>query len=181
MEIWSLLSCSRVCTTVWLHHMDSNQTLGEKVRWEPRKDTVCCFEQILEAAPHKTSAVQPITPPHLANHPIKTGKTAREVRMHSPMDDYTWTHRCWLTCKILYSPTLCGEWTLSRIYREQWPLGMNLGSVKIRAVSLSWWWWWWRRWWWCKKKVVCNTKYCSSFKLTDPGLILTLILIQAQI
>ena len=33
----------------------------EKARWELHKDAVCCFEQILEAAPHKTAIVRPLT------------------------------------------------------------------------------------------------------------------------
>ena len=30
---------------------------GEKVRYELQNTAVCCFEQILEAAPHKTGAI----------------------------------------------------------------------------------------------------------------------------
>ena len=33
----------------------------EKYRWELHKDTVYCFEQILEAAPNKTAVLQPLT------------------------------------------------------------------------------------------------------------------------
>ena len=31
-----------------------NKEPVEKVRWELSKDAVCCFEQILEATPHKS-------------------------------------------------------------------------------------------------------------------------------
>ena len=50
-----LLSCSYVSTTVWMHHMDFDETLGEKVRWKLHKDAICYFKQILEAAPDKTA------------------------------------------------------------------------------------------------------------------------------
>ena len=67
-------SCSHVSTILWLPHMDFNKALRQKVRWELHKDVVCCFEQILEAAPHKTAAVWPFAS-HLSNNPNKTNKT----------------------------------------------------------------------------------------------------------
>ena len=39
---------------VRLHH---NKAIGEKARWKFHKNAMCCFEQILGAAPHKTVAV----------------------------------------------------------------------------------------------------------------------------
>ena len=36
--------------------------------WEKANDVMCCFEQILEAAPYKTAAVQLLIS-YLANHP----------------------------------------------------------------------------------------------------------------
>ena len=51
--------------------MDSNETLGEKVRWELYKDATQCFEQILVAAPYKTVAVLPLTFHH-KNRPRRT-------------------------------------------------------------------------------------------------------------
>ena len=33
-----------------MHHLDFNEMLGVKARWELHKDTVCCFKQILEVA-----------------------------------------------------------------------------------------------------------------------------------
>ena len=59
--------------TVWLHHLYVNETLPEKARWELQKHAACCFEQILEAAPHKTAAIQPLHF-HLTNNPSKTSK-----------------------------------------------------------------------------------------------------------
>ena len=41
--------------------------LEKKDRWELHKNATFCFEQILEAAPHKTAAVEPLTS-HLTNH-----------------------------------------------------------------------------------------------------------------
>ena len=60
-------------TVVWLHYLDSNETLGEKARWELYKDAACCFEQILELAPYKTVVIQLLTS-HLINHPRKASK-----------------------------------------------------------------------------------------------------------
>ena len=40
-----------VSTTVWLHHLNSNKTIG--VRWELYKDVACCSEQILKQYPVK--------------------------------------------------------------------------------------------------------------------------------
>ena len=65
-----LLSCSCVSTTIWLHYLNSNKTLGEKASSKPHKDGACCFEQILKAATYKTAAVRPLTS-HLINYPNK--------------------------------------------------------------------------------------------------------------
>ena len=51
-----LPSGSCVSIIVWLHHVNFNKALKEKDRWELHKDVQCCFEQILEAAPHKAAA-----------------------------------------------------------------------------------------------------------------------------
>ena len=44
-----------------MHHLDSNETPAEKAIWGLLNDVACCFEQILEAAPFKTTFVQPLT------------------------------------------------------------------------------------------------------------------------
>ena len=44
-----------------------------KARWELLKDAAFCFEQILEAAPHKTAAVQSLIS-HLRHYRSKTNK-----------------------------------------------------------------------------------------------------------
>ena len=46
-----LPSCGCVSTTVWLHHLDDNETPGEKARRELHNNDRCCSEQILEASP----------------------------------------------------------------------------------------------------------------------------------
>ena len=118
MKIWILPSCSCVSATKWLHHLDSSKTLVEKVSWELCKDALFSFEQILEAAPHKTAVVQPLTS-YLINHPSKTNKTWWALlekwgwtHKRCSMDSYSWTYQCWLTCKILYSSTMCGSWLI---------------------------------------------------------------------
>ena len=47
----------------------------------------------------------------------------------SPMDSYTWTHQCWLTCKILHSSARCKHWVLSKGLTKS-----NADAVK----ALSW-------------------------------------------
>ena len=42
-----------VSTTVCLHQQDFNEMIEKKARWKRRKDAVCCFELIQEAAPYK--------------------------------------------------------------------------------------------------------------------------------
>ena len=63
-----------VSVTVWLHHLDTNKTLGEKAGRELYKDAACSLKQVLEASLHKRAAVQPLTSYH-TNHPSKTNKT----------------------------------------------------------------------------------------------------------
>ena len=69
-----LPSCGCVSTTVWMHHLYSNETHGEKVTWELHKNVMCCFEQILEAASHKTAVVWLLNS-HLTSHTSKMNKT----------------------------------------------------------------------------------------------------------
>ena len=66
-----LPTCSRVSTTVWLHHLKLN---GEKVCWELHKNAECCFEQISIAVAYKIATVWPLAS-HLINYPSKMIKT----------------------------------------------------------------------------------------------------------
>ena len=45
-----LSSSNYVDTTVWWHHLDSNETHGEKATWKLYKDAASWFEQIQEAS-----------------------------------------------------------------------------------------------------------------------------------
>ena len=67
--------CS-VSTIAWLNHLDFNEMLEEKARWEPHKDATCYLEQILKTIPNKTAAVRPLTS-YLTNHQNKTNKTCQ--------------------------------------------------------------------------------------------------------
>ena len=50
-----------------MNYMDADETHGDKDNWKLHKNAMCCFEQILEATPHKTAVVRsPIS--HLRNH-----------------------------------------------------------------------------------------------------------------
>ena len=57
----SFPSCGSVNTTVWMYHVDTNKMHWEKARWELYMNAMCCFEQKLEATPHKKAAVWPPT------------------------------------------------------------------------------------------------------------------------
>ena len=105
MEIWTLwsnnmriLSSSlRVRRIVWLLNWVLNETLREKACWDLHKNDECCFEQILEAAPHKTGPGQRIIS-YLPNHASKTYKTCyvrqtKSVQVISDVDLCTQTHR----------------------------------------------------------------------------------------
>ena len=65
-----LPSFGRASPTVWLHHFDFNETLGEKDRCELFKNATYCFEQTLKAAPPQAAREQPPAA-HLTNHPNK--------------------------------------------------------------------------------------------------------------
>ena len=69
-----LLSCGCISTIVGMHHLNVNETHGEKGRTELNKNVMCCFQQILEATPHKIAAEQPQCS-HVTNHPCKMNKT----------------------------------------------------------------------------------------------------------
>ena len=64
-------SCSCVSTTVWLLHLNFNETLGERAKWEQLKNT-SFFVEILETAADKTAPVLPITS-HIRNRPKRRG------------------------------------------------------------------------------------------------------------
>ena len=57
-----------------MHHLEFNETLGAKTRWELDQEVTYCFEQILEAASYKTAAVRLLTS-HLTNSSSKVSKT----------------------------------------------------------------------------------------------------------
>ena len=51
-----------------MHHMDTNKMYGEKAWWQLYKNAASCFEQVLEATLHKTTAARPPTTHH-ENYP----------------------------------------------------------------------------------------------------------------
>ena len=106
-----LPSCSCVNITIRMPHMDANKMREEKVRLEHHKNSMSYFKQILEAIPHKTAVVQPLTS-HLKSYPSKRWTSYFQVYywrcknklinnillLTLPMN----THQCWLTNKDLY-------------------------------------------------------------------------------
>ena len=125
---------------MWLHHLDFNEMLRKKARWELSKDVAVCFEQILGVASNKTAAVRPLTS-HFTNHPSKLnrhiGPCSRSVQ---------WTHK-WHFPVEPNTPVLsdqqtlifiCSVWTLSAVkktYVEQWLLLKIQSQWHLVAVS----------------------------------------------
>ena len=110
-----------------------NETLGEKTRWEPHKDVMYSFEQILEVAPYKTTAIR-LPPSYLTNDPIKTSKTCWELLRskdeRSSMDSNTWKH----LQKLIYIS--CVDIIQSKV-----PARRNRREVRMaKRVSTTWWW-----------------------------------------
>ena len=63
-----------------MHLIDANETQREKARLEPHKNAVYCLEQVLEAIPNKTAAVQPLAS-HLTKHDMR--RIASEAKINS--------------------------------------------------------------------------------------------------
>ena len=66
------------CSPSWLDHVPSGHWQSasgkkKKARWEPYKDVAYCFEQFLEATPHKTTIQSPKS--YLTNYQSKMDKT----------------------------------------------------------------------------------------------------------
>ena len=51
-----------------MHHMDANETYGEKVWQQLHKNAASDTEQVLEVSPQKTAAVRLLTTHHI-NYP----------------------------------------------------------------------------------------------------------------
>ena len=67
--------------------MDFNKALVEKATWRLHKDATFPFGKIMEASPHKTSAVRPPTS-HLTNHLSLTDETCCAfglLRLYTPV------------------------------------------------------------------------------------------------
>ena len=54
----------RIDTAIWMHHLDSNKTAGEKARQLLHKNAASNIEQVLEATPHKAPTLRPPTSHH---------------------------------------------------------------------------------------------------------------------
>ena len=57
----SEIKCSLRTKQPLLQTLSTSAVNKEKARWELHKDAACCFEQILEAAPHKAPLLRPFT------------------------------------------------------------------------------------------------------------------------
>ena len=113
-----------------MHHIDPNQTHGEKARWKLHKNAACCFEQILEAMPRKTATVRPLTSHH-TNHPSKMNKHAghrwrskhehvSDVLQRTPTDGRAWIDRP----TRIYIHQFCMD-AVWRTCQKRWTIGNN--------------------------------------------------------
>ena len=131
-----LPSCSHVSTTVWLYHLNFNETPEEKARWELHKALACYFEPILEVTPFKTAAVQLFTT-HLINHVEHCWRN--HDKQCSPK---RFIHRDTLVLanrqKKNGAGTGCHPEGLLRMManRSRWQKRVN----GIFAISIPWWW-----------------------------------------
>ena len=57
----NFVQVAAVSFLLWMHHMDADWAYREKAGQELLKNATSYIEQILEATPHKTPAVQPPT------------------------------------------------------------------------------------------------------------------------
>ena len=48
-----------VNTAIWMHYMDANLMDGEKAWWQLHENAAGNIEQVLEATPYKSAAIQP--------------------------------------------------------------------------------------------------------------------------
>ena len=111
-----LSSCAYVNTTVRMHCLNTNETLGEKAGWEPHIFATCCLEKILKVAPNKIAAVGQLNC-HLTHHPSQKNqicmavleKQGRTHKRSSFVDSYVWTRQCRPTSKDLHTTALCGH------------------------------------------------------------------------
>ena len=100
-----------------LHHLDSNETLGEKAKLKIHNAAPCCFEQILETVPYKT-VIRPFAS-HPTNLPRKAGTTLQGKKggthkQRSLMGSDTWIQKYWPTTKNVHLSALCRHWMSSR-------------------------------------------------------------------
>ena len=107
-----LLNCGCGNTTVWMHLLDINKMYREKAGWELGKSATCCFEQILEATPHKTAAIWPLTS-LLTNHP----RWIRHVRH--------WWRRKDDDERLTYNRSVQSLDVFRMTCQEQWIIGMD--------------------------------------------------------
>ena len=115
-------SC-RLRISVWMHHLDFNEKLEGKARWEIHIKAACCSEQILEAAPYDSADIQPLTS-HLTNHPNKTSKTCLSL-----LKKQRRTHKAVLTGRQKYISVLCEHCLPSR--------GPAKSNGRLRWMSLG--------------------------------------------
>ena len=110
-----------MAVSLLLYGFTSNKVHRKKARWELHKNTTSYLKQILEATPHETTAVLPLTS-HLKNHP-------QEVRTSDISDILLWTSTH--GCTSVGQPArtyISSLWTVDVLRKtcwEQWLIGTD--------------------------------------------------------
>ena len=151
-----LPNCSHIRTTVWLLYWNSNETHGDKARWELCKNAACCFEKSRKQHSTKqqlTAACHPFNldkQDMLGNAGKVRDKVINKIFMWTPTYGNTSVGRPAKT----YILQLCGDtgYSLEDLPREMtnrdwWrerERERERERVKgIHAIHMTWWWWWW--------------------------------------
>ena len=111
--------------------MDSKETIREKAKWELHKNATCQFEQIQEAAPHKTTSVRPLIS-HITNHPEEAKKNSLAMFSHGflHMDTPVLTKQQ----RLIYISSVQTLDAVKRTYQERWQIGMDVERVSRESV-----------------------------------------------
>ena len=112
--------CSYVSATIWLHHFDYNEALGEKkLHVNNKKNAVWCFELVLETAPNRSC-----TASYLWSHKLskKNEPDVSDVLLWTPTHGHTsvgWPAKTWIH-QLCMDPGCCLEGLPNAIANRNW-------------------------------------------------------------
>ena len=141
-QIFPMWLCQYYCMDA--PHGYPKKTLREKATWKLHKNAMSYLEQILEATPHKTMAVWPLTS-HFKNHPSEINKTCGTL-LEKQGQAHKWqssTHGCTSVGQPArtYLHQLCVDpgCSLENLRAMDDRDGWRERVSEIHAVSTTWW------------------------------------------